>query len=98
MGESWDNLGGYRKVLEGLLLSMKVKVQWKSRKVWEGLKKPGESGTVLAGLLGSGRVWKGLVGFRMDLGIWRFQETPGWSGRFRGDPRDLEGSWRVLAH
>ena len=98
MGESWDNLGGYRKVLEGLLLSMKVKVQWKSRKVWEGLKKPGESGTVLAGLLGSGRVWKGLVGFRMDLGIWRFQETPGWSGRFRRDPRDLEGSWRVLAH
>ena len=50
MGESWDNLGGYRKVLEGLLLSRKVKVQWKSRKVWEGLKKLGESGTVLAGL------------------------------------------------
>ena len=66
-----------------------VKVQRKSRKVWDGLKKPGESATVLAGLLGSGRVWKGSVGLRMDLGIWRLQETPGWSGRFRGDPRGL---------
>ena len=92
MGESWDNLGVYRKVLEGLLLSMKVKVQRKSRKVWDGLKKPGESATVLAGLLGSGRVWKGSVGLRMDLGIWRqwrLRETPGWSGGFRGDPRGL---------
>ena len=79
-------------------MSIKVKVQLKSRKVWEGLKKPGESGTVLAGLLGAGSVWKGSVGLMMDLGVWRLQETPGWSGRFRGDPRDLEGSWGVLAH
>ena len=34
-----------------------VKVQRKSRKVLDGLKKPGESGTVLYG------VWKGLEGY-----------------------------------
>ena len=33
-----------------------VKVQRKSRKVLDGLKKPGESGTVSDGLLGSVRV------------------------------------------
>ena len=38
-----------------------VKVQRKSRKVLDGLKKHGESGTVLDGLLGLGRVWKGLT-------------------------------------
>ena len=37
-----------------------VKVQRKSRKVLDGLKKHGESGTVLDGLLGPGRVRKGL--------------------------------------
>ena len=44
---------------------------------------------VLEGLGRHARAWKGSVGLRMDLGIWRLQETPGWSGRFRGDPRGL---------
>ena len=58
-----------------------VKVQRKSRKVLNGLKKPGESGTVLYGLLGSGRVWKGIKG------TWRLQESlgkPGGFGKVKG--------------
>ena len=58
----WNSLGGYRKVLESLLWSRKVKVQRESRKVLNGVKKPVESGTVFDGLLGSGRVKGGLGG------------------------------------
>ena len=58
-----------------------VEVQRKSRKVLDGLKKPGESGTVLYGLLGSGRVWKGIKG------TWRLLESlgkPGGFGKVKG--------------
>ena len=85
MGGSWrkyDSLGGYRKVLKGLLWFRKVKVQRKSRKVLDGLKKHGESGTVLYGPLrtgrvsegslsgGSRRVSEGLEGLGRSKGVW----------------------------
>ena len=82
LGGSWrisNSLGGYRKVLGSLLWSRKVKVKRESKKVLNGLKKPGESGTVLDGLLGSGRVWKGLK----------------WNGRFQESLIRLGGFGKV---
>ena len=54
----------------------KVKVQRKSWKFLDDLRKPGESGTVYDGLLGSGRVWKGLKR------TWRFKVSHGEPGGF----------------
>ena len=67
LGGSWrisNSLGGYRKVLESLLWSRKVKVQRESRKVLNGLKileNLGESWMVYWGL---GRVLNGMGGSR----------------------------------